>query len=110
MKLRNGRHADKKRQFNESIQSNCDIANNSESLVDMIDVTEDQKKDVELLKATLVNDENMTKIKEKLLSTLSYRLAMMETPELDLLETFPYFFTHSTLVKKYAHTHIRFVL
>lgn len=61
---------------------------------------DEQKDDVEILKATMVTDKNMNTIKIKLRSTLSYRLKMMETPELDILESFPYFFTDSPLVKR----------
>lgn len=97
-KLRNGRVADKKRNCNSSVNDNRQVGENGECRVATLVTPDQQQRDVEYLKATLVNDENMTVIKQKLRSTSSYRLKMMDTLELDLLETFPYFFTHSSLV------------
>lgn len=48
--------------------------------------------DVELLKTFVVNPKNMDTTKEKLAATMDFRLKMIDKVELDLLETFPYFF------------------
>lgn len=95
-KLKNKRYTEKQR--NRSIDNNCTVAN-IECNIDMISETEKQINDVEFLKATIVSDETMSVIESKLRSTATYRQKMMETPELDLLETFPYFFTEPKLVK-----------
>lgn len=56
------------------------------------------KKDVDFLKSTKVDDENMGIIKEKLKLTSSYRKKMVNDPSIDFLEYFPYFFTFPNLV------------
>lgn len=56
------------------------------------------KKDVDFLKSTKVDEENMEIIKEKLKLTSSYRKKMVNDPSIDLLEFFPYFFTSPNLV------------
>lgn len=97
--MRNDRHADKKRKRDESSVSNDENINNNGFYDNVVEETERQKHDIEFLKITIVNDTNLAIIKEKLKSTMSYRLEMMKTLELDVLETFPYFFTHPSLVK-----------
>lgn len=54
--------------------------------------------DLEILKTLIVNEENMPQIEEKLFLTMEYRLKLLEIMEVDLLETFPYFFTDPKLV------------
>lgn len=55
--------------------------------------------DINALKTIVVCNQNMDEIKEKLVATLEYRLNMIDqNVELDLLETFPYFFTDPSLV------------
>lgn len=97
-KLKNTRYTTKQN-LNRSIASNRGTINNNETEGDMDAVSERQKTAIEFLKSAMVNEENMETIKEKLKFTLSYRLEMMKTPELDVLETFPYFFTNPELVR-----------
>lgn len=59
---------------------------------------EENKNDVETLKTIKVCEENMNEIKTKLTATMDYRLRMINVCEVDLRETFPYFFTDPTLV------------
>lgn len=57
------------------------------------------QEDVESLKFTVVNAENMDIIKSKLTATSEYRRKMIhENHSIDLLENFPYFFTSHELV------------
>lgn len=56
------------------------------------------KADIEILKSLRVCDENMAEIEMKLVNTMEYTIKMLETLEVDLLETFPYFFTNPELV------------
>lgn len=53
----------------------------------------------ELLKSTLVNNENMETIKHRLKLTLQYRLSLLRQIEINLLECFPYFFVSAELVR-----------
>lgn len=55
-------------------------------------------KDVDLLKSMKVDEKSMETIMEKIKLTTSYRKKMMKDLSIDLLETFPYFFTHPKLV------------
>lgn len=57
-----------------------------------------RKADIEILKTLRVCDENMAEIEMKLVNTMEYRIKMLETLEVDLLETLPYFFTNPELV------------
>lgn len=56
------------------------------------------KQHIEDLKTIVINDENTALVEDKLKATMKYRADLMKAMELDLLETFPYFFTHSKLV------------
>lgn len=58
----------------------------------------DAERDVNLLKSTKVDENNMAMIKEKIKFTHSYRQNMFKDLTIDLLESFPYFFTHPKLV------------
>lgn len=60
------------------------------------------KKDIDYLKNTVVNSSNLNSIKEKLISTKDLRMKMLTNKELDLMITFPYFFTHSELVNIFS--------
>lgn len=60
---------------------------------------EECRLDVELLKTLVLNPENMDTIKKKLVATMDFRLKMVDKVELDLLETFPYFFAYPELVR-----------
>lgn len=61
--------------------------------------TDEQNKcDVDMLKTITVCDKNMEEIKKKLIATMTYRLRMLDVNEIDLLETFPFFFTDPSLV------------
>lgn len=59
---------------------------------------QDSEADVEYLKTLVVSTENIPVIKTKLVATQKFRLEMMKIMEVDLLETFPYFFTDPALV------------
>lgn len=97
-KLKNVRAT--KRKYNESHVSDHENTNINDIEENVESVTDRQKNDVESLKAIMVNAENMAEIKNKLKFTLSYRLEMMKAPELDVKESFPYFFTDPALVNK----------
>lgn len=58
----------------------------------------DAAKDVCWLKSAAVNKDNMSEIMEKIKSTSSYRREMLGDVSIDLLESFPYFFTNPKLV------------
>lgn len=98
VKMKNERTAAKKRDMNESNAS--EVLNTTGSVISELDIAECEKTDVELLKLTVVNESNWSYIKAKLQSTLAYRFKLMEIPELDLKEYFPYFFSHPTLVRR----------
>lgn len=55
----------------------------------------------ELLKSTMVNNENMATIKLRLARTLQYRTTLLRQIEINLLECFPYFFVSAELVSSY---------
>lgn len=57
------------------------------------------KEDVDFLKSTKVDADNMEIIKEKIKLTASYRQKMLNDLSIDLLEWFPYFFTCPDLVR-----------
>lgn len=59
----------------------------------------DPKEDVDLLLSIVVNDANMPIIHEKLRKTLYYRRKLFDDINTNLVERFPYFFTHPQLVK-----------
>lgn len=62
-------------------------------------VSDCSQENVEFLKFTVVNAENMDIIKTKLAATSEYRRKMIrEDNTIDLLENFPYFFTSHELV------------
>lgn len=75
----------------EDSESDIDNQDNHEKLC---------KNDIEILKTTIVNDDNMKLIKSKLEATSQYRLKMLQDKSIDLLETFPYFFVDPNLVSK----------
>ena len=54
--------------------------------------------DFDLLKATVVTDETMDFIKEKLVITQNYRQRMLSNLNMHLIECFPYFFARPELV------------
>lgn len=56
------------------------------------------KADMEFLKSTVVCEENLNEIKEKLQRTMHYRHKMMKNPRIDVLESFPFFLTSPELV------------
>lgn len=97
-KLKNVRAT--KRKHNGSHVSDLENTNMNDIEENVESVADRQRDDVESLKATIVNEENMAEIKQKLKFTLSYRLDMMKAPELDVKESFPYFFTDPALVGK----------
>lgn len=55
--------------------------------------------DVNFLKSTKVNNENIQIVEGKLRLTAAYRKKMLNDLSIDLLETFPYFFTNPELVR-----------
>lgn len=63
------------------------------------------------LKTIMVSAENISEIEEKLVLTLAYRQKMInEQMDLDLLATFPYFFSDPQLVRKNILTESSIVL
>lgn len=59
------------------------------------------EENVEFLKCSVVNSENMDIIKSKLTATSEYRRKMIrDNHSMDLLEKFPYFFTNYELVSE----------
>lgn len=54
--------------------------------------------DLDSLKSTVVNKQNVDFIREKLKSTLNYRVEMMRDLSTDLLENFPFFFSNPEMV------------
>lgn len=79
-------------------QSACAVAAVSESEVDE-ESPASCEEDVEFLKFTVANGQNMDVIKSKLAATSEYRRKMMrDDHSTDLLEKFPYFFTSHELV------------
>lgn len=58
---------------------------------------ENAKDDIEFLRTVAVNETSMPIIEEKLMMTLKYR-AVICADNPNLLERFPYFFTHAALV------------
>lgn len=62
------------------------------------DQEEQLKNDVAFLKTAIINGEQIETIKEKITSTMMYRVKMMNELKMDLLENFPYFFTNPELV------------
>lgn len=61
--------------------------------------SETMEEKMEFLRSVVVNDRSLSEIRKKLKETVQHRLQLMKIPELDLLEQFPFFFTHSNLVK-----------
>lgn len=59
---------------------------------------ENARSDFEILKSTLVNDENLDFFQEKLKLTRSYRLKILLNKDTDLMENFPYLFVRPELV------------
>lgn len=84
--LRNKRFQMNKNKSNESIESSSSTSDIKEA------------DDFELLKSTMVNKENMAQIKEQLKRTLQYRMSLLNQIEVNLLESFPYFFVSAELV------------
>lgn len=67
--------------------------------------TEDQA-NVDFLRTMHVNQSNMPEIIQKLKSTVDYRVKICDDVNTNLLEQFPYFFTHSDLVSGFLKFHI----
>lgn len=62
-------------------------------------LTDDEAKEmVEVLKTTVVNNQNIDSIKDMLKSTLKYRTKMLKDEQLNLREYFPYFWVSKELV------------
>lgn len=69
------------------------------------------EEDVELLKITVVNEQNMDAIKFKLAATSEYRRQMIrDNHSIDLLEKFPYFFTNHKLVSERLKSYYVFTI
>lgn len=68
----------------------------------------DARADIEWLKKTVVNAENLPGIKKKLISTAELRTEMLMDKALNILEIFPYFFTSPQLVGARIHRFIMF--
>lgn len=55
---------------------------------------ENAKADVDFLRTTALTKSNMTIFEQKLKATMNYRKSICNDANIDLLERFPYFFTH----------------
>lgn len=65
------------------------------------DIDEDAAKlELEVLKSTIVNNDNMAEIQNKLKLTYSYRMNLLQELEINLREYFPYFFVSADLVRE----------
>lgn len=98
VKERNDRYTAKK--INENRVENNNELSIQQKVIENNDESENSEQDVQILKATVVNDASSLEIHSKLKSTLSYRTKMLENRSLDLLELFPYFFTNPSLVRE----------
>lgn len=102
-KQRNDRYTAKK--TNENRVENDNDMSTEQERAENDDESENPEQDVQILKATVVNDANLMEICRKLKSTLSYRTKMLKDRALDLLELFPYFFTSPFLVREGKNYH-----
>lgn len=59
---------------------------------------EDARIDIEFLRMMVIDESNMEAIMQKLKDTIDYRKQICDDLNINLLERFPYFFTHSELV------------
>lgn len=69
-------------------------AKENENVVKLIE------EDLLFLKTSVVNEDTVDIIKLKLKETAKSRLHMMLSPKMDLIEHFPFFYTHPELVSK----------
>lgn len=53
---------------------------------------------IEYLKSAIVNSDNLARIKEKMIETMTYRTKLMKDQKLDLKESFPFLFVSVELV------------
>lgn len=91
--LRTRRQANKRDQMNQQMLPLNDSNDANASY------TEDQaKNDIEILRTMQVNQSNMPEITQRLKSTIGLRNGICDDVNVNLLERFPYFFTHSHLV------------
>lgn len=82
------------------LSQNASVSDNDE-LEDSEETATSSEEDVEFLKITMANEENMDAIKSKLAATSVYRRKLIhDNHSIDLLENFPYFFTNPKLVRK----------
>lgn len=67
--------------------------------VDRLEYTEEEaKEDFLYLKTTEVNAQTLAEFQEKLRKTVGYRTNLLSDDSIDMMENFPYFFTHPQLV------------
>lgn len=91
-------------------------SNGIENEVDIGDVQqleaytdENAKEDCVFLQTAVVNPANRAKIEEKLIATADYRKKICMDTANSLLKRFPFFFTHSELVKCIFWSFIEFI-
>lgn len=80
------------------VGTSSDICSTVPENMNVGDLVSVEKSVFEQLKSTIVNDQNMSLVKNMMKSTLNYRLNLMQIVETDVLESFPYLFTHPELV------------
>lgn len=87
---------------NQSItnESNIELENTIDD-EDSSSQEEQMKNDVAFLKNAIVNNEQIETIQQKIVSTLEYRIKMMDELKMDVLENFPYFFVYPWLVRTF---------
>lgn len=97
-RMRKRREAIRKQRDKESARRNVD----NELDPGQMEYTEIEAEiDFELLKATVVDDESIEFIKDKLILTQNYRTQILSDLKTDLRECFPYFFVRSDLVSSF---------
>lgn len=91
-KKRGAIHKQRKKEEADQTSEGADAAGNGDIDVEI---------DFEILKATVITDESMDFIKEKLVRTQHYRQQMLSNLNMHLIECFPYFFVRPELVCVY---------
>lgn len=74
-------------------------ANEANVAINIEDQQKEMENHLEQLKHTVVNNQNMELIKQKLILTQNHRDELLKQIELDLKFRFPFFFTNPELVR-----------
>lgn len=76
--------------INENLEEEQDLSNSI--------VMRNGKEDLEFLKGSIIDRTDLDVLKQKLDSTRSFRVNMLQDKNIDLRENFPFFFSHPSLV------------